>query len=96
MVVCESHASIDSVLAEFVAEQREPLSDRTFRRYEEVVQLLRHSLDRYAYTTLDADERRRWEAEFEANEEGAFCRLFEPEKISGTSASSWITSWSAK
>jgi hypothetical protein len=38
-------------------------------------------LDGYAYQSLDDDERRRWEQEFEANEEGAFCRLFGPEKI---------------
>lgn len=83
MVVRESLASIDSVLEQFLAEQRERLSDRTFGRYEEVVALLRHSLDGYAYTALDAEERRRWEVEFEANEEGAFCRLFGPEKIPG-------------
>jgi len=43
--------------------------------------LLRHSLDGYAYSSLDNDERRRWEQEFETDEEGAFCRLFGPEKI---------------
>jgi hypothetical protein len=43
--------------------------------------LLRHSLDGYAYSSLDDSERHRWEVEFEANEEGAFCRLFGPEKI---------------
>jgi hypothetical protein len=45
------------------------------------VELLRHCLDGYAYQSLDEDERRRWEEEFETNEEGAFCRLFGPEKI---------------
>ena len=43
--------------------------------------MLRHSLDGYAYSSLDNDERRRWEQEFETDEEGAFCRLFGPEKI---------------
>ena len=81
MPVRNSHASIDSALTEFLADQRGRLSDRTFRRYEEVVQLLRHSLDGYAYSSLDDDERRRWEAEYETNEEGAFCRVFGPEKI---------------
>ena len=73
--------SIDAVLARFLAEQRERLSPRTFRKYEEVVGLLRHCLEGDAYQSLDDDERRRWEAEFEAHEEGAFCRLFGPEKI---------------
>jgi hypothetical protein len=83
MTAPESHASIDSVLEQFLAEQRERLSDRTFGRYAEVVALLRHSLDGYAYTALDAQERARWDAEFEVNEDGAFCRLFGPEKIPG-------------
>jgi hypothetical protein len=65
----------------FLAEQRERLSVRTFRKYEEVVELLRHCLEGYAYQRLDEEERHRWEAEFEAHEEGAFCRLFGPEKI---------------
>lgn len=73
--------TIDEALARFLAEHRERLSVRTFRRYEEVVELLRHCLDGYAYQSLDDKERRRWEAEFEANEEGAFCRMFGSEKI---------------
>jgi hypothetical protein len=81
MTIPQSNATIDGVLTEFLAAQRERLSDRTFQRYEEVVDLLRHSLDGYAYNSLDHDERRRWEAEFESHEEGAFCRLFGPEKI---------------
>lgn len=73
--------TIDAVLPRFLAEQRERLSPKTSRKYEEVVELLRHCLEGYAYQSLDDDERRRWEAEFEAHEEGAFCRLFGPEKI---------------
>ena len=81
MSVAPEHATIDEVLARFLVEQRDRLSARTFRRYEEVVELLRHCLDGYAYQSLEDAERRRWEAEFEANEEGAFCRLFGPEKV---------------
>jgi hypothetical protein len=81
MTTHNTHATIDTALTEFLADQRGRLSDRTFRRYEDVVELLRHSLDGYAYTTLDDDERRRWEEERETNEDGAFCRVFGPEKI---------------
>src|SRR6266567_6840381 len=81
MPVARNQATIDEVLEDFLVEQRQRLSARTFRNYEEVVDLLRHSLESYAYQSLDATERTRWEAEFEANEEGAFCRLFGPEKI---------------
>ena len=96
MTITNSHASIDSALTEFLADQRGRLSDRTFHRYEEVVQLLRHSLDRYAYSSLNNNERQRWEKEFETNEEGAFCRLFGPERSHPTSGSSSTTSWSAR
>lgn len=75
------HPTIDGVLGEFLAEQRERLSARTFRNYDEVVELLRHSLDGYAHSSLDGDERRRWEKAFESGDEGAFCHLFGPEKI---------------
>ena len=81
MTTSANTLTIDEVLDRFLAEQREHLSDKTFHRYDEVVQLLRHSLDGYAYSSLDDRERRRWEAEFESREDGAFCRLFGPEKI---------------
>ena len=73
--------TIDEVLLQFLAEQRERLSARTYRRYEQVVELLQDCLDGYAYQSLDEEEHRRWEEEFEKNEDGAFCRLFGPEKI---------------
>lgn len=79
--IAPSDMTIEEVLPRFLAEQRRRLSPRTFRRYEEVVELLCHCLDGYAYQSLDDEERRRWEQEFEADEEGAFCRLFGPDKI---------------
>jgi hypothetical protein len=75
------HATIDVVLGEFLAEQRERLSARTLRTYVEVVELPCHSLDGYAYSSLDGDERRRWEQAFASGGEGALCHLFGPEKI---------------
>ena len=81
MATSTNEVTIDETLDRFLADQRERLSEKTFRRYEDVVRLLRHSLDGYAYSWLDENERQRWEKEFETNEEGAFCRLFGPEKI---------------
>lgn len=72
--------TIDSALTEFLAEQRERLSARTFANYEDVIGLLRSSLDNYGPNSLDARERRRWEAAFKEDDE-AFCHLFGPEKI---------------
>jgi hypothetical protein len=90
------HPTIDVVLGEFRAKQRERRSARTFRNYAEVVELLRHSLDGYAHDSLDGDERRRWEKAFESGDEGAFCRLFGPRGSPSTSASSSATSWCAR
>ncbi len=73
--------TIHDVLSEFLAEQRERLSANTVHTYEEVIELLRHSLDGYAYTSLDRGEHQRWEQAFESGDEHAFCRLFGPEKI---------------
>jgi hypothetical protein len=72
--------TIDAVLTEFLAEQRERLSARTFGNYEDIIRLLRSSLDNYGPNSLDRDERRRWEEVFESDDE-AFCHLFGPEKI---------------
>ncbi len=51
--------TIGDALARFLAEQRERLSERTFRNYDYVIDLLRDSLDRYAYSSLDDIERSR-------------------------------------
>jgi len=77
----QTRATIDEALSAFLAEQRERLSARTFRNYADVIQLLRHSLDGYAHSSLDEDELRRFEQAFDAGDEHAFCRLFGPEKI---------------
>lgn len=45
MPSAQGGATIDAALDQFLAEQRQRLSPRTFRNYEEVVELLRHSLD---------------------------------------------------
>jgi len=77
--------TIDDVFEEFLAGQQARLKPRTYRHYEEVISLLRTSLNMYGYTSLAGDERRRFEQAFgdgSTDEEmGAFCRTFGPEKI---------------
>jgi hypothetical protein len=75
--------TIDTVLDVFLREQRLRLSDRTYRNYEDVIRLLRHSLDGYGYISLSDADARRWKAAFEAGDEEAFCHVFGPEKIPG-------------
>jgi hypothetical protein len=77
----QSGANIDQLLEAFLVEQQERLSERTFRNYVEVVELLHHSLNGYGHSSLDRDELRRFEEAYEAGDENAFCRLFGPEKI---------------
>jgi hypothetical protein len=73
--------TIDIVLDAFLREQRLRLSDRTYRSYEDVIRLLRDSLDRYGRTSLSKAEAKRWQQAFDAGDEEAFCHLFGPEKI---------------
>ena len=72
--------TIDKVLEVFLREQRSRLSDRTYRNYEDVIRLLRDSLDAYGYTSLSKAEAKRWQQAFDAGDEEAFCHLFGPEK----------------
>jgi len=62
-------------------DQRARLSDRTYRNYEDVIRLLRHSLDDYAYSSLSKAEAKQFKAAYDAGDEQAFCHLFGPEKI---------------
>jgi hypothetical protein len=64
-----------------LAAQRSRLSDRTYSNYEHVIELLRHSLDDYGYSSLAAADAKRWKAAYEAGDERAFCHLFGPEMI---------------
>jgi len=72
--------TIDDALDAFLTDQRERLSARTMRNYEDVIGLLRHCLNGYGPNTLDEPDRKRWEEAYEDDEE-AFCHLFGPEYI---------------
>jgi hypothetical protein len=73
--------TIDEALDAFLGEQRKRLSAKTLSNYENVVLLLRSSLNGYAYQSLDGLEEKRWRKAFDAGDEQAFTRLFGPEKI---------------
>jgi len=73
--------TIEQALEAFVEDQRQRLSARTMRSYDDVVELLRHSLNGYGPSALDRGERRRWEQAFDSGDEDAFCHLFGPERI---------------
>jgi len=73
--------TIDEALDTFLEDQRKRLSAKTLSNYENVVSLLRSSLNGYAYQSLDGLEEKRWRKAFDAGDEEAFTRLFGPEKI---------------
>jgi len=68
--------TIQKVLNEFLAEQRERLAPRRFAQYEQTIQLLQHSLNSYAYQGLSAADQKRLNAG-----EREFCEVFGPEHI---------------
>lgn len=72
--------TIDVLFGAFLADQRSRLGARTFRNYESVIELFSHCLNGYGYESLDAEERRRWEAVY-AKDEEAFVHLFGADKI---------------
>ncbi len=79
----ETSPTIAEVLEEFLDDQCERLSDGTFRRYEDVVDLLQDSLDGYAYQYLDAADRKLFDKRFDAEgeQQREFCEVFGPEHI---------------
>ncbi len=73
--------SIDQALDAFIGDQRQRLSARTLANYEEIVDLLRDSLNGYGPNSLDGLDQRRWQKAYDAGDEEAFCHLLGPEHI---------------
>ena len=75
--------AIAEVLAEFLAEQQTQLSPRTFRGYRDVVDLLQHSLNNYAYQSLEEGSAELFDRLYKArgNEHREYCEIFGPERI---------------
>ncbi len=78
--------AIDQVFEEFLAQQRERLKPATVSRYEDVLNLLRHHLNGYAYESLSNAESALFDRHNNANGEDhrEFCQLFGPDKIIGS------------
>ena len=74
--------TIAQALDAFLAEQQARLSERTYRRYDEVIWLLRDCMNSYGPNTLDEADTARWEAAYDQDPD-AFVNLFGPDKIPG-------------
>ena len=77
--------TIEAVLDEFLKEQQKRLKSSTMRKYENVIDLFKSSLDGYAYQVLDKQEAALFDRFYNAkgDEHREFCQLFGPEKIPG-------------
>lgn len=77
--------TIEAVLDEFLKEQQKRLKSSTMRKYEDVIELFKSSLDGYAYQVLDKQEAALFDRLYNAkgDEHREFCQLFGPEKIPG-------------
>jgi hypothetical protein len=73
--------TIDEALARFLDAQRSRVAVRTYRRYEEICELLRHCLNGYGHTGLSELDHKRWERAYQAGDEDAFCHLMGPEQL---------------
>lgn len=75
--------TVAEVLAQFLTDQRERLAPKTFAQYEHVVELLRQSLDGYAYQALDEPDAKLFDRLYneEGNEHREFCEIFGPAHI---------------
>src|SRR5438045_475631 len=75
--------TIARVLSHFLDEQEQRLSRRTYAQYRDVVELLQHCLNSYAYQSLNELDTKRFErlsnAAGDAHRD--FCQIFGPEHI---------------
>lgn len=78
--------TIETVLKEFLKEQRKRLKPSTLRKYESIIYLFQSYLDGYASQYLDKQEEVLFDRFYNAkgNEHREFCQIFGPEKISNS------------
>lgn len=75
--------TIAEVLVQFLAEQQDRLAPRTSAQYRSAVELLQHSLNGYAYQSLDKSAAKLFDQLYNAKGDAhrEFCDIFGPEHI---------------
>ena len=78
-----ANPTIAQVLQRFLAERRNTLAPKTFRKYEQVIRLLQRCLDGYAYQSLDKAEAALFDRLYDLNgdDHREFCEIFGPDHI---------------
>lgn len=74
---------IVEVLQDYLAARHKTLSAADYRKHEAIIEFFRRSLNGYAYQSLSAFERKRFDDAFDAGDEDAYCKLFGADKIPG-------------
>ncbi len=73
--------NIETVLKQFLEEQKERLKPRTYRRYEEIVSLFEHCLNLYGYQELESSSESALYIRLSDYKNLSFCVIFGPEKM---------------
>lgn len=75
--------AISAVLAGYLADEKTRLAAKTYGLHADVIELLQHSLNGYAASSLDKGEYELWEELFnsEGEQHREFCEIFGPEHI---------------
>ncbi|MGD9506041.1 MAG: hypothetical protein AB7W37_14085 [Syntrophobacteraceae bacterium] len=73
--------TIADVFAEFLKDQKKRLQPRTFRNYEEVIELFQHCLNSYAHQELTRPAELTLYEKLYFQKSMEFCAIFGPEKI---------------
>jgi hypothetical protein len=75
--------AIAAVLAAFLAEQKSRLSAKSYRKYASTVELFTHSLNSYAWSSLDDEQARILQhySPLKGTQPRVFCEIFGPELI---------------
>ena len=78
-----ANPNIEEVLARFLEDRRKQLKPATIQKYEDIVSLFQHSMNGYAYQSLDETETALFDSFYNAEGDAhrEFCQLFGPEKI---------------
>jgi hypothetical protein len=72
--------TIKQILGEFLKEQQVRLKPKTYRGYEEAIDLFERCLDDYAYQNLDEKDSKLFDRLFKEKSK-QFCEIFGPDKI---------------
>ena len=73
---------IKQVLAKYLDDERARLARNAFGNYTHVIELIEHSLNGYAYQSLDLADLECWEPALDAGNEEAYCELSQPQRRS--------------